>query len=229
MMTTENIGSVLDLMVDEYIEKLRSGTSTRKPNLSSLIRVYKPAKKDLKVLADEYAITASNIKAAIDETDEDMMEGWSFLSKTKLNHLYDFINGVHDFLDENSRITRKRKPRKPSVQVKKLQFLEECENVKSIDPEEIIGSKLLVCYNCKQKKIFFYESEKGFEVKGTTLQNFDEKRSYGKNFGRSKKSLKDIQGMGIMAIKQEIDKLNNKSIVATGRVNGDMILVKVSK
>ena len=226
--TEDTIGSVLDRLVDEYIDRLRTGSGTRKPTLSQLIRVYKPAKRDMKRLAAEYQVLADDIRGAI-EGDPDLREGYDFLTNTKLGHLLAFIENIYEFLSENSRITRKRKPRKPAAQVKNLKFLAECDGVKSIDPEEIIGSKTLVCYNCKQKKIYFYESDSGFEVKGTTLQNFNEKRSYGKNFGRSKQTLQQLQDMGIMSIKQVIDKMKNKNIVATGRVNSDMILIKVSK
>lgn len=230
MMTTdENIGTVLDRMIDDYILKLREGTSTRKPNFSNLIRIYKPAKKDLKVLVEDYDKMISSLQAAIDEKDEELVEAWDFLPKTKLSHLATFAVSVRDYLEDNSKIVRKKRKRTAESQTKKLQFKDECEGVKSINPEDIIGAKTFVCYNCKQRKIYFYESEDGFEIKGTTLQNFDPNKSYGKNFGKSKHTLKQIQDMGIRAIKVEIDKINNKSLEATGRVNSDMILVKVSK
>lgn len=227
--TDENIGTVLDRMVDDYILKLREGSTTRKPIISNLVRIYKPAKKDLKVLSEEYDTMATSIQSAIDETDEDAIEAWDFLSKTKLAHLVSFTVSIRDYLDENSKIVRKKRKRSASSQIKKLQFKEQCEDVRSIDPTEIVGSKVLVCYNCKQRKIFFYESEDGFEIKGTTLQKFDTEKSFGKNFGKCKFTLKQIQEMGIMAIKQEILKIKNKNLDVTGRVNGDMILIKASK
>ena len=110
-----------------------------------------------------------------------------------------------------------------------MKFKDECVGVKSIEPEKIIGSNILVCYNCKQKKLFWYESDTGFEVKGTTIQNFNPDKSYGKNFGRSKMTLKSLTNAGVMSIKYEMDKLKNKNLEATGRISSDVILVKVSK
>jgi len=223
----DNLASVLDLMTDRYIENLRQGTSTQKPKVTGLVKAYKPTKRDMKELVDQYASLVDEIESALDG-DEDLREAWDFLSKTKLNHLISFATLVRDFLETNSKITRRKRAKSASVQVKKMKFKEECDGVKSINPEEIIGSKILVCYNCKQNKMFWYESDTGFEVKGTTIQNFDPDKSYGKNFGRSKMSLQDIAITGVRAIKQEIDKLKNKNLEVTGRVSSDVVLIKVS-
>ena len=224
----DNLASVLDLMTDRYIENLRQGTSTQKPKVAGLVKAYKPTKRDMKELVDQYASLVDEIESALDG-DEDLREAWDFLSKTKLNHLISFATIVRDFLETNSKITRRKQAKSASVQVKKMKFKEECDGVKSINPEQIIGSKTLVCYNCKQNKLFWYESDTGFEVKGTTIQNFDTDKSFGKNFGRSKMTLKSLANTGIMSIKTEMDKLKNKNLEATGRVSGDVILVKVSK
>ena len=228
-MSVDNLATVLNSMTDDYIHNLRQGTSTRKPKVDKhLVTAYKPTKRDMKELLEEYASLVDEIESALDG-DEEMLEGWSFLSKTKLNHLISFATVVRDFLETNSKITRRKRTKSAADQVKKMKFKDECQGVKSVNPEQIIGSKTLVCYNCKQNKLFWYESDTGFTVKGTTIQNFDPKKSYGKNFGRSKMTLKSLAGTGVRSIKIEMDKLKNKNLEATGRVSGDVILVKVSK
>ena len=227
-MMQDTIGIVLNRMTDEYIDNLRQNGSIRKPNMKNLVKVYKPAKRDMKELLEEYDSLLHDVSAAIEERDDDLIEAWDFLNKTKLGHLRDFFENVRSFLDENSKITRKKRKINKANRVKKVKYLDECEGVKSINPEKIIGMHYFVCYNCKQRKLFFYESTEGFDIKGTTLQNFDREKSFCKNFGRSKLTLKQIQNSGILAIRQEMEKLSNKTLEATGRINGDMILVKVA-
>jgi len=227
-MIQDTIGTVLNRMTDEYIENLRQNGSIRKPNMKNLVRVYKPAKRDMKELLGEYDSLLEDINGAIEEKDEDLIEAWDFLNKTKLGHLRDFVENVRLFLDENSQIKRTKRKINKANRVKKVKYLESCEGVQSINPEKIIGMHYFVCYNCKTRKIYFYESESGFDIKGTTLQNFNSQQSFCKSFGRSKLTLKQIQESGILAIRQEMERLGNKVLEATGRINGDMILVKVS-
>lgn len=226
-MIQENIGSVLDRMTDEYIQNLSENGSVRKPNIKNLIRTYRPTKKDLRALCDDYTEFLNEIDGAITGNDDDMVEAWDFLSKTKLNHLRDFVVLIQEFLDENSKIKRKKRKINKSVRVKNMKYREKCEGASSINPENIIGMHYFVCYNCKQKKIFFYESDEGFDVKGTTIQNFNVNRSFSKSFGRSKLTPKSVQDMGILAIRNEIEKMSAKKLKATGRVNADIILLKV--
>lgn len=227
-MIHDTIGIVLNRMTDEYIENLRQNGSVRKPNMKNLVRVYKPAKRDLRVLLEEYESLWTDVNAAIEEKEEDLVEAWDFLNKTKLSHLRDFVDVVRSFLEENSKITRKKRKVNKANRVKKVKYLKECEGVESVNPEKIIGMHYFVCYNCKQKKIFFYESSDGFDIKGTTLQNFDVKSSFSKNFGRSKLKLQTIKEMGILAIRSEIEKVTSKKLQVSGRINDDIILLKVA-
>lgn len=227
-MIQETIGTVLDRMTDEYIQNLRDNGSVRKPNIKNLVKVYKPTKKDLRELLDDYNLLLDDVSGALEESDDDLIEAWDFLSKTKLNHLRDFVVLVNEFLEENSKIKRKKRKINKANRVKNMKFLDKCEGVTSINPEKIIGMHYFVCYNCKQRKIYFYESDEGLDVRGTTLQNYTEERSFCKSFGRSKLTLKDIQDMGILAIRNEIEKISSKKTKVTGRVNSDMILLKVA-
>ena len=136
---------------------------------------------------------------------------------------------MRDFLETNSKITRRKRAKSAADQVKKMKFKDECYGVKSVEPEKIIGSTILVCYNCKQNKLFWYESDTGFEVKAPRFRTSIPTSRMPKNFGRSKMTLSCLANASVMSIKNEMDKLNNKNLEATGRVSGDVILVKVSK
>ena len=106
MTTRDNLATVLNTMTDDYIHTLRQGTSTRKPKVDkSLVTAYKPTKKDMKALLEDYSSLVDEIDSALGG-DEELLEAWDFLSKTKLNHLISFATIVRDFLESNSKITR---------------------------------------------------------------------------------------------------------------------------
>lgn len=225
----ETIGSVLDKMIDDYITNLRQNESSRKPKIKNLIKVYKPAKKDLRELLDDYHIILRDVTDAIEERDQDMVEAWDFLSKTKLNHLRDFVENVHSFLQENSKIKRKRKKVDPEILTRKVQYKEKAGNFNSVNPAKIIGSKYLVCYNLKYNKVAFYEAVDELSIKGTTVQGFDPDKSFVKSVGRSNLSYELLASMGINSIRSDLLKIKAKNLPATGRINSDTLIVRVSK
>jgi len=224
MSTQETIGTVLDRMVDEYITNLRENGSIRKPNMKSLIKVYKPAKKDLKDLLEDYHIFLRDVTDAIEENDNDLVEAWDFLNKTKLGHLRDFVENVSCFLEENSKITRRKRKVDPKKLVKALRLNEK----KSVDPVDIIGSKCCILYQPKNNKIVYLESEEGMTVSGTTIKNFND-NSFMKSIRGNKSILKIVtQGTNLSA-KNALLSINTKETSAVGRTNEETIILRASK
>ena len=228
MSTQETIGTVLDRMVDEYIMNLRENGSIRKPNMKSLIKVYKPAKKDLKDLLEDYHIFLRDVTDAIEENDNDLVEAWDFLNKTKLGHLRDFVENVSSFLEENSKIKRKRKINLDSV-VKNVKYLQSHGKIESVSPKEILDSKIAICFNVKQNKIYYYEASDSLWIKGTSIINYDENLSFAKNYGRCRTSIDDINTSMVEFGKRVISQIKAKSQSVSGRLNSDTIILKVSK
>ena len=126
----DTIAIALNRMMDDYIQNLNLNGKTRKPNIKGLLMVYRPAKKDLRELLKEYHIMLDEVTGAIEERDDQLVEGWQFLSKTKLNHLRDFVKNVNNFLEENSKIVRKKRKQDPSKLIKNLKYAEENKNLK---------------------------------------------------------------------------------------------------
>ena len=224
MKTQETIGTVLDRMVDEYIINLRENGSIRKPNMKNLVRVYKPAKKDLKDLLADYHIFLRDVTDAIEENDEDMVEAWDFLSKTKLGHLRDFVENVSFFLEENSKITRKRRKTDPKKLVKAMKYNEK----KSVDAVDIIGSKCCILYQPKTNKVVYLESEDGLTVSGTTIKNFND-NSFMKSIRGNKNILTVVTQGTNLSVKNALTRINTKEISAVGRTNEETVILRASK
>jgi len=229
MTNTEELGYRLESMFDEYIEKIQNNESSRKPRFSAIINSYKTPKKFQKELKETFIKTRDEINCAIEGSDPQCAEGWSFMSSTKLKKVEEYLSVMISVLEENSKVVRKKRRVNPESAIKNLKFKKKFKNLQSIDPKEIIGAKHLICYNVKYKKIGYYYSTEGLGVKGTTIQNFSEDVSFNKNIGRSKIDLSIIKTAGINWILRELGDVKSKNQVATGRVNSDTILLKVTQ
>ncbi len=229
MTSREELGYRLESMFDEYIEKIQNNQSSRKPRFSAIINSYRTPKKFQKDLKETFIKTRDEINCAIEGSDPQCAEGWSFMSGTKLKKVEEYLSIMIDVLDKNSKVVRKKRKVNPETATKNLKFKGKFKNLQSVDPKEIIGAKHLVCYNVKYKKIGYYYSTEGLGVKGTTIQNFSEDNSFIKNIGRSKLDLSIIKTAGINWILRELDGVKSKTQVATGRINSDTILLKVTK
>ena len=226
----DTIGTALNRMLDDYIQNLNVNGKTRKPNIKGLLTVYRPAKKDLRELLSEYHIMLDEVTGAIEERDEQLVEGWQFLSKTKLNHLRDFVKNVNNFLEENSKIVRKKRKQDPAKLIKKLKYSEENKNlkIKSIDPINIIGCKTCVLYHPKTNKVVFLESKEGMTVSGTTIKNFDD-TSFMKTLRNKKDTLSQLINGTSLSCKNTILKIKSKQTPAVGRTNDQTVILRAGK
>tara|TARA_R100001443_G_scaffold104196_1_gene112776 strand:+ start:1842 stop:2996 length:1155 start_codon:yes stop_codon:yes gene_type:complete len=167
-----------------------------------------------------------------------LKEGYSHLSKSELDDFYNFVlkikTDTERYVENNKPV---RKPRKAKAinatrAVSKLNYLDhDPENrIKSIDPSKIIGCKQLWVFNSKTNEMIQYNQEDraGLSVKGTTIQNYDSKSSGSKKLGVKTDHFIDRVLMGGPIVLNKImSEINSKSSKVTGRINNNMILLKV--
>lgn len=121
-----------------------------------------------------------------------------------------------------------RAPRKKKVipiekMIEKLQYSKKSE----IKPEKIIGANILIAYDEKSRKIRVYHSTDGFGVKGTTLLNVDDDKSYSKTLRKPDEQLVKIKGLPKMSLLKEVEAIRATPGKLNGRLNEDVILLKV--
>jgi len=133
-----------------------------------------------------------------------------------------------------TRKPRKTKPKTADKQVDKLVYLKDSNEYRltSINPTAIIGAMRLYTFNTSNRVLTEYvsRSPKGFEVKGTTLQLWDEEVSRSIRLRKPDDVLSVVQTSTIPKINKMISELTTKPTKANGRINKYTILVKaVSK
>lgn len=178
------------------------------------------------------------IQDAILGTDPQLKEGYSFMNMSEkkgfLNFVTKIILDTERYADNNKPIRKPRKAKAISATklVSKLSYLDHdpINKVKSIDPSKIVGSKQLWLFNTKTNEIIKYDQSDraGLSVKGTTIQNFNEKTSSSKKLGMKTEHFIDrILDAGSIVLNKVMSEINSKASKVTGRVNNNMIILKV--
>lgn len=223
----------IDTLEDEWIMKKKTDidlfalfhSHDLKPQAANTIRVR------IENMKKEYT-------DAMEKECEQAVESFSHLSKPEMKRRIKVLDKMLEDLDKISIIGKsKRKPRAQKTitadkQVKSLSFQQSSSEFKleSIHPTSIPGSKRLYTFNTKTKTFTEYvtESTKGFQIKGTTIQNFNKEESRSLRLRKPDQFLTTIMNLKTPTqIDKEIKALTTKSNTPSGRINSDTILLKV--
>lgn len=167
---------------------------------------------------------------------EQAVEGYSHVSRPVMRRRIKLIQDMIADLDrvkasaKATRKTRTPKPRAADKQVAKLKFCKENLEFKvtSIIPITIVGAMRLYVFNVKTKELTEYVSSaaKGFEVKGTSLQNVgDESRKI--KLRKPEEILPIVQAKTVKQIDNTWQTLTTKTNSPNGRLNSDCVLLRV--
>lgn len=186
----------------------------------------------------EYKTLSDEMTEVIAGTDKQLKEAYSYMSmkekKTFLIFVDKIISDTLKYADNNKPIRKPRKAKQYSATklVEKLQYLEHdtVNQVKSIDASKIIGAKQLWLFNSKTNEIIQYDQidRGGLTVKGTTLLNFNPKTSCSKKLGvKTDDVLERVLSGGTIVLNKCMSEINSKASDVTGRINNNMIILKV--
>jgi|TARA_B110001454_G_scaffold43894_1_gene42916 hypothetical protein len=191
-------------------------------------------KKDWETELEEF-------EEALRGTNEDLKEAYSHLLKNKrMEGLIELINRFIDACDiivGESNATRKQRKKKPisvDKQIAKLKFKQTDAGlgITSVNPANIIGATMAIIYQCKYRKLGVYvaEDDRGFNVKGTSLLNYNEKNSTKKTLRKPKEQLNFAK----KATKHKFGKWFESEIKTTetkltGRLSDDTVILQIFK
>lgn len=156
----------------------------------------------------------------VNTSDKELKECYSFLTKHQQKRYLAFIDSI-----VNAAVsTKSTKPRKvkiitPAKRVKDFKYMKEG----SIAPELILGANELWTWNSKERKVTLYESNAGFDIKGTTIQNIDTAET---KMVRQPEIMKTFTGTQ-KKMKKRYNELTTKATKTTGRISAKITLLKV--
>ena len=192
-----------------------------------------------KKIPEQYQELIDEVNLAISGKSKQLKEAYAFMNKLEKRA---FINFVKKIQTDSERYAENHKPvRKPRKakqisaidKVKKLNFLDEdLENkISSIEPSKIIGAEVLFLFNSKTNQLSYYQAidRGGLDVTGTTIKNFDTDVSAVKELGAKTTDIVDrVLGGGKITLNKIMNEINSKASTVTGRVNNNMIILKVN-
>ena len=192
-----------------------------------------------RIIRDYYGRWLSELnELASGEADEQLREGYKHRSKKQIRKMIEFLTEIEsacNMLMQEAKVTRK--PRKVKAiskdkVVAKLKYKKTDEPLKlvSVNPADIIGSKELWIYNTKSRKFGKYVAAEFHDlgVKGTTITGFDESKSVCKTLRKPAEQLKEFKGAGKVALRKFLEDINAVDTKMNGRINEEIVLLKVS-
>jgi hypothetical protein len=171
--------------------------------------------------------------------DAELKEGYSNFSKPQLKKLVAWCDQV--ILDcgkiageaVKSRKPRKRKTKTPEQLVAKIKVMDEHKEfkLKSVPAKDIIGAMQLWVFNTKNRKLGCYHAidADGLSVKGSSIINFNESKSVQKTLRKPEATLPEIMKGGKVYLRNALEGIRAVESSLTGRLNADIILVRVVK
>ena len=172
----------IDWALDEWVEDYANVAPL---NLSQLMGAANIPSKGCKFVTDwldNYLVDMYDAKTG--ECDQ-CVEAYSFLTKVQLNKWIKTFEkmkaDVEKYEVANKKAVVRVKKVKPAIkQVEKLQYLKESDDKKSVPPVRICGAMNVYTYNVKTRKFAKYQAltRNGLSVKGTSIKDFDESKSY---------------------------------------------------
>lgn len=194
----------------------------------------------ISILTDVWKKKLNEFTELIEAKDKQLVEGYSYLTKTQVKNIIKFIEQV--IADLNSYVSVKKAAKAPRARkavpveklVSKLKFLKEFKDpsmkldLVSIHPVKLHGASEAWVYDTAKRKLHHYiadEYSKSFTVKGNTLLGFDTSKSEIKTLRKPGEQIKEVMGSKPAARKF----FNDIKAVATqpnGRFNENMIILK---
>ena len=148
-----------------------------------------------------------------------------------------FIGDLDRFVG-NVKATKVRAPRaKKTISaidlVKEVSYQKLDNGLKlvSINPAEIIGAQQLWTFNTKYRILNRFDADGpgGFYVRGTTMYGFDKEKASAKTLRKPAETLQKVLSANKVGLRKLMDEIKTTESKPSGRINNDIILLRVVK
>lgn len=192
-----------------------------------------------KYIIEHFKMRRAEYDKILTTDDTFIREAYSNFTKPQLKKLIAYCDqvilvGVQLAGDAvKTRKPRKRKTKTPNQILAKFQYCKEFVDLKlqSIDPKTILGATQLWVYNTKTRKLGCYVADdaSGFSVKGTSITGYTESKSNQKTLRKPESVLPEILKGGKIYLRTALDSIKAVESTLTGRINNDIILLRIIK
>lgn len=203
----------------------------------NLLKGYQAKAAHARIIKGLYTRNLEELLEVPGTKDDQLKEAYSHISKANLKKItafYQEVVSACDMLAQEAKVNRaprKTKAVSKDKLVAKLKYCKTNEQNKlvSINPTDIIGSKELWVYNIKSRKLGKYVAGEFSDlgIKGTSITGFDEFKSVQKTLRKPEDQLKEFKAAGKIALRKFLEDIKAVDIKLNGRINEEIILLKV--
>ncbi len=128
----------VEAWIDEYTDALQNNSNITRKNVKTLIKANRVKSREAKKIAEHFQRLLDEVNSVIDEVDEDLVEGWSYLNQTKIKRLHGYLETIVDEFRIKGTVTRRKKKISPEQMVKSVKYLPSHKDYgKSIPPTKL--------------------------------------------------------------------------------------------
>ncbi|MGY8868041.1 MAG: hypothetical protein ACKVJK_20745 [Methylophagaceae bacterium] len=234
------VGGEIDGMIDQILDNRLDFDAKFKESILKLLHEYNPLAQHIPILVQSYEKEKNELLEVLLGKDEQLVEAYSNLSKSKLKNMIKMYEQIISVLNSyatlkiQSRAKRKTKPVSIDKIVSKLKYLRKFEcsttqlKLESISPTSLQHAKEAWCYDTVKRKLHHYiADELGGEmfIKGNTLYGFDKAKSEIKTLRKPKEQIKEIMGSKPIA-RKFFDSIKAVGVQPKGRFNDQIVILK---
>lgn len=222
----------IDYAIDAFFKTKKSDFST-KAFLNSNGISGAVAKR----IGEYYKSTLAELDEALLGKDEQLVEGYSFLTKAELKRFRDMISGIIEdctnasLASKANREPRVKKAKPAAIQIQNMKYMFEFPELglKSVHPTKIVGAQQLWVYNTKNKKlgVYYATGSSGFSVKGSSLLGWDPETSSQNSLRKPADVLPKVLELGKTTLNKLLSSLTTINTKMNGRFNADTIILRV--
>jgi hypothetical protein len=224
--------------VDSLLERIQvRRLKAFEPSLIEQLR--KLSTQEIKRLNLHYEQTHNDLKAALGG-DPFYLEAYNHYEKSQIKVALNLLKALRSLKHDAKatgklRIrqsgTRKRKQKSPEEITKKVLFLEKDKEtgVSSLKPPQLVGASEMWVYNTKTRKLgcYYATNDNGLSAKGTTILNYNEKRSTTKTIRKPKIQIHEFIARSPSDMHKYWDAIRAVPQEITPRLNRDTLILRV--
>jgi hypothetical protein len=231
----------LETWLDEFLIDA-SAFDAKKINVGNYFKSREINQAHARLIRDYYEPIRNEVELLVNppkNKDDDyaqLVEGYRAYTKTELKNrlaAYDEILSACDMFLRQAKVNRKPRAKKaPSKEklISKLKYKATDDRYKlvSIKPEECLQALEVWVFNTKTRKLGVYVSEdlQALSIKGTTIINFDPKKSVAKTVRKPEELLKGVNSLPKTKMRKLYDGIKSVETLLNGRISNDIILLK---
>ena len=188
-------------------------------------------------ILDVFKNRRDELESVLSTKDEQIIEGYSNIKKAGIKKIVEYIQLIIDDTQkvigesQKTRKPRKRKVKTAAQLTSKVKYCAEDKklNIKSVNPDKIIGGSALWIFNTKTRKLgcYYADDASGLSVKGTSILNYSKSKSIAKTIRKPEELVGKVATGGKVFLRNVLGNVKAKEIKLNGRINSDTVLLLV--